>query len=108
MPDTQKQTDRRPEPWAKDSELVTYLVNWLGSTCLLPGHEIRPAQRITDPEAWRQQAMQVLHAGRSRDSMAVRDRVLKAIEQTEPELAEKLPAPQEHLDTPDVKIAESA
>jgi len=97
-----------PDPWAGDGELIDYLCNWLMTTCVLRGHKINRAVRITDPERWRKHALATLHAGRNDDSMVVRDRVLHIIEQTEPELAAKLPAPQETHDLPDVKIAESA
>jgi len=99
---------RGPEPWEEDGRLIEYLVRWLDTTCLLKGHELRPAARITDPEKWRKVMIAELRGGRSHASLAARDHVLRAIEQTMPGLAERLPEPQEHLDTPDVKIADSA
>lgn len=99
--------ERGPEPWAEDGELIEYLVRWLETTCLLKGHELRPAVRIADPEKWRTVCAKALAAGRNRDTIAIRDDVLRAIEQVSPGLAEKLPEPQENLETPDVNIAES-
>lgn len=99
---------RGPEPWAEDADLVEYLVRWMDTTCLLKGHELRPAVRIMCPEKWRKAMIASLRQGRNYDSLAARDDVLRAIEQTEPELAERLPEPQESLDTPDVKISETA
>lgn len=97
-----------PEPWEEDGELIEYLVRWLETTCLLKGHELRQGVRIGDPETWRKTCARSLAAGRNWDTLAIRDDVLRAIEQTAPSLAEKLPETQEHLDTPDVKISETA
>jgi len=95
-----------PEPWQEDGDLIEYLMRWLDTTCLLPGHELRPAERIRRPETWRRAQMGLLRAGRNHASLAARAHVVRAIEQTEPALAEKLPEPEEHLSTPDVKIAD--
>lgn len=101
------QDQNGPEPWAEDGELIEYLVRWLETTCVLKGHQIRPAERIVDPERWRKVAAWRLAQGRNRDSITVRDRVLRVIAQTEPELAAELPTPQEQLPLPTCKIAES-
>lgn len=112
MTDTDLASRAGPEPWSEDQELVEYLVNWLDTTCLLPGIEIRPAVTVRDPDRWRKQARRALTAGRSRTSMAVRDHVLEAIRRTEPELHEGLMQtvgePQETLSTPDVDTDETA
>ena len=97
-----------PEPWSADKALIKELVRWLETTCLLPGHQLRPAETIQGPERWREYMAALLRQGRSHASIAARDDVLLVIEQTEPGYFEKLPAPKEHLDTPDVQIAEGA
>lgn len=107
MPDyrTPFQDARGPQPWQEDDRLVRMLLKWLDTTCLLPGHRLRPAERIRGPDQWRRAQMDLLRAGRNHASLAARDDVLLAIEQTEPEVAERLPEPKEHLPTPTVKIA---
>lgn len=102
------QDQQGPQPWQEDERLIRMLLKWLDTTCLLRGHELHPATRMTDPDAWRQMAARRLARGRSYDTLAIRDHVLRAIEQTEPELAGRLPEPQEHLPSPDAQIAESA
>lgn len=101
-----------PDPWDADKELIEYLVNWLDTTCVMPGTEIRDAVQVRDPERWRKQARRALKAGRTRDSIAVRDHVLEAIRRTEPDLydalMETVGEPTETLSTPDVHIAETA
>jgi len=99
---------RGPEPWSEDERLIRMLLRWLDTTCLLKGHELRPAARITDPEKWRKAMIAELRGGRSHASLAARDHVLRAIAQTESDLAAELPAAKEHLSTPNVKIAETA
>jgi len=91
--------------WSEDARLIEYLINWLQTTCVLKGHQLRPAEVIQGPETWREAMIGLLRAGRSHASMAARDDVLRIISQTEPELAAKLPPAKETLDTPDVKIA---
>lgn len=102
------QDARGPRPWQEDERLVRMLLRWLDTTCLLPGHELRPAERITGPDGWRQFMTMLLEAGRNHASLQARDDVLLAIEQTEPELAEQLPEVKERLPLPDVAIAETA
>ena len=112
MNDTEQSKHVGPEPWTADKELVEYLVNWLDTTCLMTGTEIRQAVRVKNPERWRKYARRALTAGRSRTSMAVRDHVLEAIRRTEPGLYEGLMEtvgePTETISTPDVDIAETA
>ena len=99
------QDARGPQPWDEDERLVRMLLKWLDTTCLLRGHQLRPAQRVQGPDQWRRFMTTLLEQGRSHASLQARDDVLLAIEQTEPELAEQLPEAQEHLPTPTVKIA---
>jgi len=102
-----REGEHGPETWSEDARLIEYLINWLETTCVLKGHQLRPAERVTGPETWRKTTAALLRAGRSHASMAARDDVLRVISQTEPELAAQLPPAKEHLDTPDVKTAEA-
>ena len=110
MPDhrTPFQDARGPQPWEEDERLVRMLLRWLDTTCLLRGHQLRPAERVQGPDRWRRFMITLLEHGRNHASLQARDDVLLAIEQTEPELAEQLPAASEHLSLPDVKIASHA
>ena len=97
-----------PQPWGADDRLVRMLLKWLDTTCVLKGHRLRPAQRITGPERWRRFMITLLEEGRNHAGLRARDDVLRAIKQTEPGLAERLPEPAEHLSLPDVPIADPA
>jgi len=103
-----REGEHGPEPWSEDARLIEYLINWLQTTCVLKGHQLRPAEVIQGPETWRKTTAAILRAGRSHASMAARDDVLRVISQTEPELAAKLPPAKETHDTPDIKAAENA